>query len=119
MTYRILVVDDDTITRRILETALRNAGYDVKAASDGIEGLTAVEAFAPHLIVSDAEMPRLDGPGMVQEIRARQWTVRVVLLSSMANTAEVARSLGLEYWREKPVDPKEVLALVAAALEGA
>jgi len=57
----VLVVDDDPDKLKLLQFALTRAGYDVRTAHDGEEGLAAVTSFEPDLIVSDIMMPRMNG----------------------------------------------------------
>ena len=66
---KILVVDDETSIRRILETRLSMIGYTVVTAADGEEALTVYKKEAPNLIILDIMMPKLDGYGVCQEIR--------------------------------------------------
>ncbi len=67
---KILVVDDDPSIREILSIQLTRLGYEVTAASDGIEAVSAFKASAPDAILMDLMMPRLDGLSSCQQIRA-------------------------------------------------
>ena len=58
---KILVVDDDTILRKVLRNYLEQQGYQVQDAASGVEGLAAFERYSPDLIVSDVAMPEIDG----------------------------------------------------------
>src|ERR1700749_2688842 len=65
----VLAVDDEPDKRLLLAFAIKKEGYDVHTAEDGVEGLAAVEAYQPDLIVTDVMMPRMDGYEMVRRVR--------------------------------------------------
>ncbi len=67
--FHVLVVDDDPDKLRLLEVALKMAGYEVRTASDGEEGLAAIASFQPDLVVSDIMMPRMNGYELARRIR--------------------------------------------------
>lgn len=66
---RILVVDDDVAVRTMVRTVLERAGYDVTTARDGCEGIALLAASDYDLVLLDVRMPKLDGVGMVDELR--------------------------------------------------
>ena len=66
---RILLADDEASIRRILETRLKMAGYDVYTAQDGEEAVNAFNKYNPDLVVLDVMMPKMDGYGVTREIR--------------------------------------------------
>ena len=83
----ILVVDDEASIRRILETRLAMAGYRVVTAADGEEGLAAFHAEEPDLVVLDVMMPKLDGYGVVQELRKTS-EVPIVMLTALSEVKD-------------------------------
>ena len=93
---RILVVDDSLTTRTLERTILEAAGYDVTVAADGLEALNRLRAEEIDLVVSDVEMPRLDGFGLTAELRRdeRLRHVPVVLVTSL--DAREHRERGVE-----------------------
>jgi len=93
---RLLVVDDSFTTRELIRSILQSAGYDVTAAVDGADALEKLRAQPFDLVVSDVEMPRLDGFQLTASICAGQahQVVPVVLITSLAS--EEQRRLGLE-----------------------
>ena len=93
---RILVVDDALTVRELQRTILVRAGYDVTTAADGREALERIDAAAPDLVLTDVEMPELDGLSLCREIRRGQrWTnVPIVVLTSRGS--EEDRRAGLE-----------------------
>ena len=113
----ILVVDDEASIRRILETRLAMAGYRVVTAADGEEGLAAFHAEEPDLVVLDVMMPKLDGYGVVQELRKTS-EVPIVMLTALSEVKD--RILGLELGADdylmKPFSPKELEARIRCVL---
>lgn len=92
---RILVVDDSITSRTLEQSVLAAAGYDVVTAVDGAEGWRAIEREAIELVVSDVEMPNLDGIGLCERIRATASTASlpVILVTSLDEPAQRARGL--------------------------
>ena len=113
----ILVVDDEASIRRILETRLAMAGYQVASAADGEEALDRFHAVEPDLVVLDVMMPRLDGYGVLQELR-KVSDVPVVMLTALSEVKD--RILGLELGADdylmKPFSPKELEARIRCVL---
>jgi diguanylate cyclase (GGDEF)-like protein len=72
--FSVLVVDDDPDKRMLLTVALQMAGYEVRTANDGEEGLQAVESFQPDLIITDVMMPKMDGYELARRVRANPQT---------------------------------------------
>src|SRR5215213_5275653 len=72
--FSVLVVDDDPDKRMLLTVALQMAGYEVRTANDGEEGLAAVEAFQHDLIITDVMMPKMDGYELARRVRANPQT---------------------------------------------
>lgn len=93
---RILVVDDDWQTRRLLQLIFTRAGYDVIEAQNGEEALRLLDADLPHLIILDVMMPGIDGFTTLNEIRAMHCPshLPVLMLSGRADVA--AKSQGQE-----------------------
>ncbi|MBA3889775.1 MAG: response regulator [Gemmatimonadaceae bacterium] len=94
-TRRILVVDDSITSRTLEQSVLSAAGYDVVTAVDGLEGWRMVERGDIALVISDVEMPHLDGIGLCERIRASQHTASlpVILVTSLDAPQERARGL--------------------------
>ena len=92
---RILVVDDSITSRTLEQSVLAAAGYDVVTAVDGAEGWRTIERQDISLVVSDVEMPHLDGIGLCERIRAnpRTATLPVILVTSLDEPAQRARGL--------------------------
>lgn len=82
--FQVLVVDDNSDKRNLLEVALSMAGYDVRATSNGIEALAAVESYPPDLIVTDVMMPEMDGYELARRIRQNPQTRFIPLILQTA-----------------------------------
>ena len=118
---RVLIVEDDEPTRRLLAITLRR-NYDVLAAADGMEGLElAFGTPPPDLIVTDVMMPRLDGLGMVREIKRRDPSrkVPVIFLTAKGNDADVAAGIGAgaRHYLVKPVKLSALEDMVKSILK--
>ncbi|MGH7332847.1 MAG: PP2C family protein-serine/threonine phosphatase [Candidatus Rokuibacteriota bacterium] len=117
---RVLVVDDEVDISTILTLTLRRAGFQVTAASDGIDGLRKLAEHTPDLVVLDVMMPHLDGLEMLRRIRAEPATsaLPVIMLTARAQVAD--RLVGFEHGADdyvaKPFEPNEVVARVRALL---
>jgi two-component system chemotaxis sensor kinase CheA len=92
---RLLVVDDSFTTRELIRSILASAGYDVQVAVDGADALDKLRSHPYDLVVSDVEMPRIDGLTLTLEIRSDPQldTLPVVLITSLASEAHRRRGL--------------------------
>lgn len=116
-TYQVLVVDDDFTIVNIIETALKQAGYQVLTAYDGDSACHIVNHTLPHLIIMDIMMPRCNG--LIATMRIRQkHNIPILMLSAKAEGTD--RVLGLEAGADdylvKPFYQQELLARVKALL---
>jgi two-component system chemotaxis response regulator CheY len=117
---RILVVDDSAVVRRMLGLVLGDAGHEVSFAVNGELGLAALRAAPPDLIVSDLEMPVMDGIAFVRELKGEPAThgIPVVMLtaSGEADLHRAAADAGVDGFATKPVRSTEVMGLVSELL---
>jgi two-component system response regulator MprA len=113
---RVLVVDDEPAVRSALERALRLHGYEVSLAEDGEEGLAAVEAEAPDVVVLDVLMPRLDGIAACRRMRAGGDRTPVLMLTARDAVADRVTGLdaGADDYLVKPFALEELLARLRA-----
>jgi len=113
----ILLADDEASIRRILETRLSMIGYQVVTACDGNEALDLFRRYEPDLVVLDVMMPKLDGYGVIQEIR-KESDVPIVMLTAMADVADriTGLELGADDYVVKPFSPKELEARIRCVL---
>nr|YP_063539.1 Ycf27 [Gracilaria tenuistipitata var. liui]AAT79614.1 ompR transcriptional regulator [Gracilaria tenuistipitata var. liui] len=114
---KILIVDDETSIRTILETRLSMIGYDVISASDGEEGLHIFRREYPNLVILDVMMPKLDGYGVCQEIR-KESDVPIIMLTALGDVSDriTGLELGADDYVIKPFSPKELEARIRCVL---
>ena len=114
----ILIVEDDKDIREGIEIYLRNQGYVVFQAADGIEGLNVIEKEEIHLAIVDIMMPRMDGVTMLMKMREKGYDFPVIMLS--AKSEEVDKIMGLNMGADdyvtKPFTTMELLARVNSHL---
>ena len=119
--YRILVVEDESTQRLKLAGILTEAGYTVDVACNGEEALASAQITPPHLVLSDIEMPEMDGYELCLRIRADQHLhgTKVVLLTSHSDVADVVTGLtnGADSYIAKPYDITALLEVVQTLLE--
>jgi chemosensory pili system protein ChpA (sensor histidine kinase/response regulator) len=112
----VLVVDDSITMRRVTERLLSHAGWRVVLASDGLDALEKLETTEPALILTDIEMPRMDGFDLVRQIRAQASTANtpVIIISSRVGQKhrDIAAKLGVQHYLGKPYAEAELLELV-------
>lgn len=118
---RILIVDDDVQVRKLLQSLLDRAGYDVVVATDGKEGLDAYRQTPVDLIITDLIMPEKEGIEMILELRQESPGVKIIAISGGARMApenylRMAVSLGACRTFSKPVDRSALLTAVAELL---
>jgi pilus assembly protein CpaE len=114
---RILLVDDEEQIRKLLESSLQRRGYEVGVASDGIEALRQIRARMPDLIVTDVNMPNMNGFELTRRLRADHRTARVpiVMLSARKQADDILTGYaeGADEYIAKPVE----MAVLAAKIE--
>lgn len=117
MANTILVVDDSASLRQVVSTTLKNAGYDVIEAVDGHDGLTKLDGRKIHLIISDVDMPGLDGFGFVLNAKKRpnyRFTPVIMLTTESSDNKKMAgQAAGVRAWMVKPFLPERILAAVS------
>lgn len=104
---RILVVDDDEATRELLRDYLGDAGYDVAVAVDGRQACRVLGAFRADLVITDLEMPRMDGLDLIRWLRAERSTCPILLVTGRTDRelqlCRFGRRAGFECMT-KPID---------------
>ena len=117
-TNHILVVEDDKDIREGIDIYLRNQGYVVFQAGDGVEGLEIIEKEEVHLAIVDIMMPRMDGITIMMKVREKGYDFPVIMLS--AKSEEVDKIMGLNMGADdyvtKPFTTMELLARVNSHL---
>ncbi len=114
---RLLVVEDFADTREMLVMTFENAGYEVFAAADGVEGVAMARTCRPAVIVMDIYMPKMDGIEATRRIKASQGLERVPVLAYTAKPTPVERDLFAAICT-KPCSPDRLLDLVAKVASG-
>lgn len=116
----IVVIDDDAGTRMLVGQVLKKEGYQVMAAEDGAKGMALVNEFKPDLVVSDVQMPFLDGFEVLDQIRndAALATTPVILLTSLQDRSYMRQGMttGADDYLTKPFAPQELREAVGAQL---
>ena len=112
----ILVVDDSLTVRRVTQRLLVREGYRVTLAKDGLEALEALAQERPAVVLSDIEMPRMDGFDLVRNIRADEKMVGMPVIMITSRIAQkhrdYAEELGVNHYLGKPYGEEELLELV-------
>jgi two-component system, OmpR family, alkaline phosphatase synthesis response regulator PhoP len=114
----LLVVEDDAAIRRGLVDALRYAGYTVREAADGREGLEAASADGVDMVLLDILMPRMDGTEVLQRLRLIKPSIPIIFLTARGQEQDKVRGLklGADDYVIKPFSVTELLARVEAVL---
>jgi CheY-like chemotaxis protein len=115
----ILIVDDCTDLALTLGEMLTLSGHTVRIATDGHEGLAALDERLPDLVVLDVDMPLLDGPSMAHRMLIRdvgREEIPIVLASGNVDLLDVAALVGTPYAVPKPSPPEVILGVVDRAL---
>ncbi len=114
---KILVADDDPMSRMILETALKQSGYEVQTASDGDEAWKAMQAEdAPQMAVLDWAMPGMSGVQICRQARSLREYMYIILISARNQQVDIIIGLeaGADDYITKPFDPHELEIRVKA-----
>ena len=113
----IMIVDDSASLRQVVAIALKGAGYDVLEASDGKDALTKLSGQKVHLIVSDVNMPNMDGISMVKEIKKlpNYKFTPIMMLTTESDTGKkmAGKEAGAKAWLVKPFQPPTLLDAVS------
>ena len=122
MAKRVLLCDDEIHILRAAEFKLKKAGYDVRIAGDGQEGWEAIQQEKPDILITDCQMPRLDGLGLVERCRENPDTQDLPILMLTAKGYELSHDDLARKWNviaiiAKPFSPRELKQRVDAILE--
>lgn len=116
---KLLIVDDDEDLRELLAEFLAGQGHEVRAASDGDDGLHLLARDLPDAVLLDVEMPRLSGPAMAARMLVQDAgleRIPILLFSAGAELPQVALELGTPYYLAKPVDPARLIEMLSRVL---
>ena len=116
MSKTVLTVDDSRTMRDMLRLALGGAGFTVIQAVDGQDGLKVLPQQPVDVIITDINMPKLDGYGVIRHLRADanydETPILVLSTESDQKTKEIGREAGATGWLVKPFDPEQLVEIV-------
>jgi len=117
---RIMTVDDSTSVRQMVSFTLKQAGYEVVEAVDGKDALSKIEGSGIHMVLTDLNMPNLDGIGLIKGLRTHQ-SFRFVPIVMLTTESQESRKLegkqaGATGWIVKPFKPEQLVAVVRKVL---
>lgn len=117
---KIMTVDDSPSMRMLLRVALTDLGYDVVEAEDGMQALERFPDEEPDLLITDINMPRLDGFGLIEAVRGddgnRNLPILVLTTESSDEKKARARAAGATGWIVKPFHPEKLAAAIRRVL---
>jgi two-component system, OmpR family, alkaline phosphatase synthesis response regulator PhoP len=117
---KILVIEDESTTKALIQYKLQNSGYEVFCVSDGTEGLSFLENTVPDLIILDLMMPLMSGKEFLLHLRRNERLPHIPVIILTAKTLErdvvEGLSLGADDFVKKPFSPSELVARVRAHL---
>ncbi len=120
MAHQIMTVDDSASIRKMVRATLQSAGYTVHEAADGQEALEFAREVAVDLVITDVNMPRMDGITLVSELRALpSYRLTPLLLLTTESSPErklEGKRAGATGWIVKPFNPDQLLATLARVL---
>ena len=121
MANKILIVDDEPFNLDLLEQELTDKGYAIEKAADGREAMTKFESVRPDLVLLDYQMPDMNGLEVLKEIRKRESTVPVVMITAYGTIERAVEAMkeGAYDFIPKPFDPDHLALVVRKALERA
>ncbi len=117
--FRVLLVDDQEVILTLWARSVAAAGHEALRAGSGEEAWELYRSARPHVVVTDIQMPGIDGVELLERIRAESPRAEVILVTGFSEPATIIRALraGASNYLEKPVRPTEVVAQVNACLE--
>ena len=114
--HSILAVDDSASMRQMVSFTLKNAGYDVVEAVDGQDAFDKARTRNFDLVLTDQNMPRLDGIGLTKQLRAhpnfKATPILILTTESSDEMKQAGRSAGATGWLVKPFDPSKLIEVI-------
>ncbi len=116
MAKHVITVDNSKTMREMVTFTLRGAGFQVSEAEDGQQALQVLRTIAVDLVITDLNMPKLDGVGLIRALRAdpKHRSVPILMLTTESDPAKKAegRGAGATGWLVKPFNPAKLIELV-------
>jgi CheY-like chemotaxis protein len=109
----VLVVDDEVAVRTLICSSLRDHGYRITEAADGVEALRLAKDLRPAAVVLDIELPALDGTTVLQALRANPDTQRVPIIGMSGYDIDPADERSFTCFLQKPFSPSDVVFVLA------
>lgn len=120
MTKTILTADDSVSMRQLVSFTLRNAGYNVVEAVDGRDALAKIASNAPHMLITDLNMPNVDGIELIRQVRALPQCkyIPIVMLTTESGDAkkQAGRAAGASGWIVKPFRGEQLVTVAKKLL---
>lgn len=118
---KILVIDDDKLVRKVFKLTLSKEGYDVLEAEDGRQGLQLIKTENPDLVLTDFQMPGINGLEVIAEITRLKLNIPVIMLTGYGDVSLTIKSIqkGAYEFLEKPTKPEVLKSTVRSALDSA
>jgi two-component system, chemotaxis family, chemotaxis protein CheY len=120
MSKKIMTVDDSASVRQMVSFTLKDAGYDVVEAVDGKDALTKLDGTPVNMVITDLNMPNLDGIGLIRELRGKPAFkfIPIIMLTteSQDTKKQEGKSAGATGWIVKPFKSDQLLAVVRKVL---
>jgi two-component system, chemotaxis family, chemotaxis protein CheY len=120
MPKKVLIVDDSSLMRQMVCFTLREAGFDVQEAQHGQEALDRLAGQLPDLIITDLNMPVMDGITFIRKVRelapTRYTPILMLTTESQTEKKTEGKAAGATGWVVKPFDPPKLLAVIAKVL---
>jgi len=116
---KILIIDDEEKIRSIISLILRDAGYEVETATDGVDALQVLEHFHPQIIVADLQMPRMDGIETLLQVKLRYPSTIGIILTAHGTIQSAVQAIkqGIYDYITKPFDNEQLLLIIRRAFE--
>ena len=120
MTTKLLASEDSRTIRNLLRMSLENAGFEFHTAVDGVDGVARFAEVQPDVVITDINMPNMDGYGVIETLRSgpRKTSVPILVLTTEASDdmKNQGKAAGATGWMVKPFDPAKLLAVASKVL---
>lgn len=123
MSKHVMIVDDSSTLRRMIESSLAESGFEVTSCASGKEAVELARKSPPHVVITDLNMPEVDGLALTRQLRATAQTARCpILILTTDNSPErkaEARLAGASGWVLKPFQPETLIRAIQSVCQRA
>lgn len=120
MAKTVLAVDDSASIRQMVSFTLKSAGYDVVEAVDGMDGLEKAKTKSINLVLTDQNMPRMDGISLTKKLREnpkfKSTPILILTTESSDQMKQAGRAAGATGWLVKPFDPAKLVEVIGKVI---